>query len=324
MSELMPNLGCEVGCAKEEFFTPAKLSYDGNKVITSVNGEIKTFKIPKEKSELKMTNEISYREKETIYDYYWYSDTSKYFSIIKDHPILLHSAINNKILMKYTVQNHLCEVRAPLSLILEGDWGIYTALGNTVKYFDLETSLCYSFPLSVDELRISPKCIISAIGGKEDLIAIGNYSKTVYLFSKDSCKTIGILEGHQGGIIQCEFRDNYLYIGCRKQNSIAAWDLRNISYPVNILNFYRQHESNQRILFDLNENGLELAVGNGDGSIYKYSTVDGSLLNYFMGHFDAINSVQVFGNRIVTSSGQRHYEEVENPWGSLIRVWSYE
>lgn len=143
------------------------------------------------------------------------------------------------------------------------------------------------------------------------------------LFSKNSSKTIGVLEGQCGGIIQCEFRDQYLYVGCRKDNKILAWDLRYTQMPINTFNFYRNHSTNQRILFDINQSGSELFVGNCDGSVFKYSTTDCSLISYFMGHFDAVNSTQVFNNRLVTSSGQRHLEEPENPHHSLIRVWDY-
>ena len=90
---------------------------------------------------------------------------------------------------------------------------------------------------------------------------------------------------------------------------------------MNTLAFYRGHTTQQRVLFAVD--GERLVVGNGDGSVFWYKRGTGELDSYFMAHFDAVSSVQVYNNFLVTSAGRRHYyEEEPDPPRSAIRIWT--
>ena len=176
--------------------------------------------------------------------------------------------------MKYPVYNHLFEIKSPYSASTHEN-KIYTCIGNFLYSFDLDSSIHSTTILK----NFKPRTVSNTIFVNSSLLVIGSYNKQVYLYDKKDCKNIATLQGQQGGVIQCLAKNNFLYVGGRKDNNVTIWDLRMLNSPIcnKILN--RKHESNQKILFDVNDNN-NLIVGNFDGSIVEYN-FDGKLINEF-------------------------------------------
>jgi len=312
------NLTHEVLQPAPSFFRPAKLSSD--LVLSCVDTTVCIYSIPQEeKTPLKL--ESSKKLAEKVYDYTWV-DSSNFLCLVKDHPVYLFDFLGNQK-QKFKVTNHLEEVRSPMAVSPDcQNHCFYTALNAYLKVYDLETGLHYSYSLSSEHLHIRPRTILSAITHTHNHIAVGDYTGRVIIVDRNSNSTIAVLEGQSQGIIQCEFRNCMLYTGARKDNRVLAWDLRNPKEPLHSLSFMRIHNTQQRVLFDLDREGEELYVGNSDGSISCYSTSRAEMTGNWMCHFDAVNSVQVSEGLVCSSSGQRHIQLPDSEWLSMIRIWN--
>ena len=227
----------------------------------------------------------------------------------------LRSCNTSKLITKYPVYNHLYEIKSPYSACVFNN-NIYACIGNTIHEFDIETQNNSKILIS-DYLK--PRSVTNAICSTEKLIFLGSYDTRVFVIDKNACRTAAILSGQRGGVIQCLAIDNLLYVGGRKDNFILMWDIRNTIAPICRTELSRNHQTNQRILFDVNSGG-SLIAGNFDGSIVTYNHF-GEIEDSFFGHFDSVNSVQFYQNGIVSSCGQRHYDDDDQNRNSMIRVW---
>jgi len=118
---------------------------------------------------------------------------------------------------------------------------------------------------------------------------------------------------HSGGITHLKFslRDFYLFSGARRDNNILVWDIRNTIQPLRY--FTRDSNTNQRMIFDVDEFGTKLIAGNRNGSIMLFDVNKGHCIKLFGGHFDCIGSIQfspLSSEIALSGSGQRHYKVV--------------
>lgn len=319
MVDLDAKLLYEAGTSSQ-FFTPVQSDSTPYQLLTSIDDKILGYTLPNEGQQL----HCSFLEhcSSRLYEYVWHHDNQRYIAIVKDSPILLRKFGESTILAKYTVRNHVDEVRAPLTARFTQEGSLLiTAHSAHLQIFDTEVStLTQTMPISKasSEYHLRPKTILSALATDSRLIAVGTYSGLVYTYDLRQHRAVNMLEGQMGGLIQCELRNNTLYTGGRVDPYIFAWDLRKPAAPVHLMTYTRKHNSHQRIVFDVNNEFL--SVGNEDGSVYLYNTSSGELAYAMMVHFDSVNSVQMRANYLITSSGQRH--NLSDPAGlSLIRVF---
>lgn len=296
--------------ANFEFFSPVK--YSEPNILVRQGLMIEIFAVSSSREIIK---KVQYKESNTIYDYLWAGSSEFYLSLIKDHPISLRRTSTTKLIQKYPIYNHLCEIKSPYTACSYDNTRFLTTLGNTVYEYDIETAKSSKKVISQEILR--QRTVINAICCNKNLVFLGSFNRLVYIIDNRSRKILSALDGQEGGVIQCITQGNYLYVGGRKDSHVLLWDLRNPSLPVNLFSFPRTHNSFQKILFDVNTNS-DLLVGNNDGTIVKYNS-SGEELKNFYGHFDAVNSVQFSPAGIISSSGQRHYESRSLP--SLIRIF---
>jgi WD40 repeat protein len=193
---------------------------------------------------------------------------------------------------------------------------VVTGLGNQIIIGDLQTFSFAYHRLSAETL--SSRSILSAFDCAYELAIVGSYNCETYVYDIRANAVTARLLGQQGGVIQVALEGTSLLTAGRKDNFILHWDLRNLTCPVNSASFYREHKTHQRVLFC--NDGHWLGVGNSNGSVFIYDLSTSQLAYYFSADFDAVNSVQLHGSSLFTSSGQRHL--VGDRPKSLIREWT--
>lgn len=305
MQELSPELKAEVSA--EALFSAAKLNPTTQQVIVCDGDYLKIFGPESFHQSLKL------RLPSTLYDYCWHRQ--HFMLMMRGLPLTLKVADTGKTLGQYPIVNQVQEVRAPMSAAFVGENKFVTGLGNRLAIGDLQT-----FNVDYRVLRaesLTSKSMLSAFDSLESLVVIGSYNCETYLYDAREDSIVARLIGQQGGIIQTRLHDSFLLTSGRKDNFILQWDLRNLSIPLNTCSFYREHKSHQRVLFSIADHWL--GVGNDNGSIYVYDLATALLAFYFSADFDAVNSVQITGSRMVSSSGQRHLSEKQP---SLLREWT--
>lgn len=126
----------------------------------------------------------------------------------------------------------------------------------------------------------------------------------------------------RGGITQLQWStgsDFFLYSSSRRSDAILAWDMRVLSgsdsHPVRgVMSFPRESDTNQRLGFDLNDNGTRLYAGSQDKTIKIYDAQKGNLLKSIDGFDDAVNGVSYKRNGegkeyIAASDGARRFND---------------
>lgn len=307
--EISPRLIAESSPQTHSFFTPIRLSPLEQHILTSEHEFISIYSA----HSLSLLTTLSCNK---IYSYYWHPKSTAYLLLLKGYPMFLYSLTSDK-LQTFPVYNHLQELRTPMAAYVS-DCYITTVLGNSLKYYDIETgTLCLETALRSDTRSIRPRGIMSALTETHAICVIGSYSGDVFLYDLNSSNSISTIKV-PSGVIQIEVSDQTLLISTRANNYIYCYDIRHLSSPVLKIYCYRTHRTQQRILFDYTENLL--ITGNHDGSVYSYNLLGNSLEWCFMGHFDAVNSVQLGKNCLYTSSGQRQRTFSDKSL-SLIRSW---
>lgn len=109
----------------------------------------------------------------------------------------------------------------------------------------------------------------------------------------------------RGGITQLKFspvNDYTLYSASRRSDSVLLWDLRAVSgnpdhasNPIRgISSFATDSDTNQRLEFDLDENGENLFIGGKDKCVRMYNTSTGKLAGTLDGLEDTANGVSYY------------------------------
>lgn len=116
--------------------------------------------------------------------------------------------------------------------------------------------------------------------------------------------------------------DYWLYAASRRSDAVVAFDLRMLSgdasHPIRgVASFPRDSDTNQRLEFDLNQDGRRLFVASQDYSVKVYDTLTQELLYTLDGFHDAVNGVS-FSNQCgksllaVASGARRFVDQGEN------------
>lgn len=112
--------------------------------------------------------------------------------------------------------------------------------------------------------------------------------------------------------------DYWLYSASRRSDAVVAFDLRMLSgdtsHPIRgVASFPRDSDTNQRLEFDLDQDGRRLFVASQDCSVKVYDTLTQRLLHTLDGFHDAVNGVS-FSNHcgkslLAVASGARRFDD---------------
>jgi WD40 repeat protein len=127
----------------------------------------------------------------------------------------------------------------------------------------------------------------------------------------------------RGGITQLQWStgsDFFLYSASRRSDAVLAWDMRVLtgsdSHPIRgIMSFPRESDTNQRLEFDLNEDGTNLFTASKDKCVKIYDAKNGTLLKRIDGFDDVVNGVSFKTDTtgkglLAVAAGARRFTEV--------------
>ncbi|KAF9964934.1 Telomerase Cajal body protein 1 [Mortierella alpina] len=273
----------------------------------------------------------------------------------RDHPVHLWDAYTGELRCSYTIVDH-CEVNvAPNALCFNLDGTkIYCGSNNMIQIFDTARPGRDSQKRPTVPTRKSKKGqkgVISCLAfnpDQSDLYAAGSYLKTIGLYDARAEELLLLLrdKSHRphhrankegavknqdtpqqqrssdavppmGGVTQLQFSPDglYLYSASRQDAYIRCWDIRNTAHVLHRLE--RPGElTNQRIGFDISNDGRWLTTGdmNGDISVFDLTSPEEAgadrLVARYHGHDDVVSAATFHpgGSMLATSSGQRKYE----------------
>lgn len=282
---------------------------------------------------------ITAQEGELIYDYAWYpqmksSDPqSCCFAVsCRDHPVHLWDAWNGQMICNYASFDHLDEMVTARSISFNLDGTkLLSGFKKTIRVFN--TARPGRQFQSIDA-KGQPG-IISCFAFNPQLphiFAAGSYQGTIGIYNIDSKKMFCRLDGCHGGVTQLTFSADgtKLFSGCRKDDEILCWDIRNPGQV--LLSLERKVETNQRVYFDIDQqNGRFLVSGSTSGDLLVWDLeelskqpnsnidLDNKTLaaplftptTSFRAHQDAVTGVSIhpYYPIVATSSGQRHFLE---------------
>ena len=112
--------------------------------------------------------------------------------------------------------------------------------------------------------------------------------------------------------------DYLLYSASRRSDAVLAWDMRMLTgdatHPIRgIAAYSRDSDTNQRLEFDIDDDGKRLFVASQDRSVKIFDTSSGDLLNTIDGFRDAVNGIsysKVNGRELLAmATGARRFED---------------
>lgn len=195
------------------FYSPIKLQYP--KILVKRSSLIEIYEFA---STIDLQLKIQYEERNVIYDYIWIDNA--YLTLIKDHPMQLRSSIDCKLSCKYPVYNHLCEIKSPYCACVHLS-SIYTALGNAVHKFDIETGTDMMHTITQN---LKPRTVINTICIDNKLLALGSYNSEVYLIDTNTSKLITIF------ICRRPQRQHNTFVGYKEDKHPSIHVLQRSSY----------------------------------------------------------------------------------------------
>ncbi|CAO3571855.1 unnamed protein product [Mortierella alpina] len=227
----------------------------------------------------------------------------------RDHPVHLWDAYTGELRCSYTIVDH-CEVNvAPNALCFNLDGTkIYCGSNNMIQIFDTARPGRDSQKRPTVPTRKSKKGqkgVISCLAfnpDQSDLYAAGSYLKTIGLYDARAEELLLLLrdKSHRphhraskestvknqdasqqqrssdavppmGGVTQLQFSPDglYLYSASRQDAYLRCWDIRNTAHVLHRLE--RPGElTNQRISFDISNDGRWLTTGDMNGDISMF------------------------------------------------------
>jgi len=114
-----------------------------------------------------------------------------------------------------------------------------------------------------------------------------------------------------------------LYSASRRSDAVLAWDMRMLSgkddaayHPVRgIAAYTRDSDTNQRLQFDLDDEGRRLFVASQDRTVKVYDTQTGKLIKCMEGFHDVVNGVTYSSRNgrelLAVATGARRFKEEE-------------
>ncbi|KAL2715630.1 telomerase Cajal body protein 1, partial [Vespula squamosa] len=273
-----------------------------------------------------------------IYDSCWYPfmnswdpATCCFLSTSKESPIHLWDAFTGKLRATYRAYNDVDEVKASISVqFIDSGKQILCGFKNTLQIFDTNRPGRQITTINFKKDFPNTSGLVSCIRENPlmpGLVAFGTYSKSIGLYKDTPICTFKTANG----VTQVEFSPcgTKLYSAVRRNNEFLCWDLRNPG--VLLYSFQkRQADTNQKIQFDITNNGHHVISGGTDGKIVIWELFETE--NYkedvnpkceFKVSEDCVNGVSVHKNLpiIATSSGQRIYDTEEVKRDNSVRLW---
>ncbi|KAG0140721.1 hypothetical protein CROQUDRAFT_664803 [Cronartium quercuum f. sp. fusiforme G11] len=239
---------------------------------------------------------------------------------VKDHPIHLLDAADGRLRASYPIVNHREQMVAPRSMLFSHDgMSLYASHECAIDIFDISRpgnpGERYK-TLPSRQSRDGQKGIISTLAAdptRNGLLAAGSFSGQIGIYDTMTSELSPQMIFHSAeatGITQVKFHllnDRVLFSASRKSNLIKCWDLRYVATTFHT--FYRPGQTNQRLNFDIDYTGVNLATGAQDGKIrvYKLDTLDTEPALKLLLHSDVIGSVAFnpADYSIVSCSGSR-------------------
>lgn len=277
-----------------------------------------------------LTSVLRIKEGGLIYDYCWYPlmssldpDTCCLLSTSLGSPLHLWDAYTGKLLATYRAYDNVDEVMSARSVAFNfSGTQIYSGFKNTVKIFNTSAPGRNCDTINTKALA-EQEGIVSCIAvnpDMEEVFAVGTFRRTIGLYT-DYGDAVCILKGQSGGLTHLMFSPDgkLLYTGARKDNEILCWDLRNTADVLFALS--REVTTNQRIYFDITQDGKYLISGSTDGVVRVWDvssakSVDDeqtlSPIKEWKAHNDCANGLSIHKQIpvVATSSGQRHVPEI--------------
>ncbi|EGG00589.1 uncharacterized protein MELLADRAFT_93156 [Melampsora larici-populina 98AG31] len=223
---------------------------------------------------------------------------------VKDHPIHLLDATDGRLRASYPLVDHRERMVAPHSMLFSQDGTRPGCPGERYKTSPTRRS------------RDGQKGIISTLAAdptSTGLLAAGSFSGQIGIYDTLASELSPQMVFHSAehtGITQVKFHllnERVLFTASRRSNSIKCWDLRYAAACFHT--FHRPGHTNQRLSFDIDYSGLNLATGAQDGKIrvYRLDNLDAEPALKMTLHSDVIGSVAFnpAGCSIVSCSGSR-------------------
>ncbi|KAL3519646.1 hypothetical protein ACH5RR_017795 [Cinchona calisaya] len=285
-------------------------------------------------------------EGESVYDYCWYPymsasgpDTCVFASSTRDHPIHLWDSSSGQLRCTYRAYDAMDEITAAFSIAFNcAGTKIFAGYNKSLRIFDVHRpGRDFKQHSTLQGNKEGQSGIISSIAfspSNSGMLATGSYDQTTAIYSEDNMELLYVLHGQEGGVTHVQFSKdgNYLYTGGRKDPYVLCWDIRKTVEIVYKL--YRSTETtNQRIQFDIDPIGQNLATGGEDGSIHVYNLQNGQWVSSFQAALDTVNgfSFHPYLPMAASSSGHRRYGDLDDSYEDVIlssdencvSVWSF-
>lgn len=345
----------------DNYFRGCKWSPDGTCILACNNDNyLRLYNLPVELYS-SIPNEVlpqlvpalSSREGENIYDYCWFPlmssrdvSTCCFASCSRSSPIHLWDAYDGQLRCSYLSFNHLEEMASPHSLSFSNcGTKLYAGYRDCIKVFETGRPGRESYTKTLYQRRQGGQNgIISSIAMDpvtQGNYALGSYSGSVSIHSNLTEGPLFLLHGLRCGVTHLGYspEGNLLFTGERKSPDLTCWDLRQ---PTKVFRqFRRTVETNQRVYFDVSQNGrwLVSAATDGNVSFWDLFSAESSEVqdpvSWYKLHEDCINgcSLHPLLPLMVTSSGQWKFfkgradsdsdegEEIES-YDNSLKVWS--
>lgn len=247
-----------------------------------------------------------------------------------DQPLKLLDGITGLVRSNYRPVDHKDELDSCSSCAFAPDGhSIYAGSRERIYTFEYSASTSVN-SLKTRETRRSREGqggVISCLAPRWDdtgVLAAGSFSGSIGIYDMRSADLVMLLPG-ACGVTQLQFDrldGMRLYSAHRHLGAIQSWDLRNAQTTSPL---QRNDNTNQRIYFTTDGNRLFTGSCT-TGELLEYSEMQSDSLQVKVHeglHGDRIGAVSLHptdSSRLLTCSGQRHYDPLE-PIDNSIKIW---
>lgn len=304
---------------QDQFLKQVQFSPDGSRLLSNCEDNIlRIYSLEgiQDEEPKQMSPFLSFPHGDCVYDFKWYPysnilnpGSSVFITTSKNQPIKLWDAEYGNIRAIYSPQTQHKELIHALSVSFNLDGSkIYAGFRDFIRVFDTQTpgTDFMEYPLTIindpvrrkelrpvhyqDQMPGFVSCIAFA-PDNSGIFACGSYEKSVGIYTEDNVDLVLKLET-SGGVTDIKFSRSgqYVYAGCRKDEWVYCWDIRNTSEEV--YKYKRDCPTSQRLYFDLDPTDQFLAVGNVDHTVSIYNVNEPNMpLQVIKGHKDVVSSV---------------------------------
>jgi len=207
--------------------------------------------------------------------------TSVFISASRDLPIHMWDAYYGTLRASYCTYDIYDQIVAPHSINFNLDGSkIYAGLNNLIQIFDISRPgepIEKKMTTPTRRSKHGQKGIIACMNFNPDysgLLAAGSLSKSIGIYDTNNSNELVFQQKKlKGGVIQVQFSPdgNYLYSVSRQTDGIICWDIRNTGKK--LCEYTRPGKTNQRISFDISQDGKYLISGDKEGYINIYELI---------------------------------------------------